>query len=364
MSDYFEVIGISSTTPKGFLEYIAEDQGIRTIPVEMTRKVTPFKDLMAIIRLYRIFRHEKPHIVHTHTPKAGMVGIIAAYLARVPHRLHTIAGLPLLEITGFKRSILNIVEKITYSCATKVYPNSQGLKQIAIDLKFAKPEKLKVIGKGSSNGIDTSHYDSGLFSTDEVEKLRTSLGIDKQDFVYLFVGRLVKDKGINELVKAFEKLASEINGLKLLLVGFYEKDLDPLEKATERNIETNENIVMAGPQRDVRPYMALSDLLVFPSYREGFPNVVMEAGSMGLPCIVTDINGCNEIIINGENGMLVPPKSEDELYNLMKGLYLDHKKLKNLAKNARELITSRYEREYIWSELLKEYQQLNEGSRS
>ena len=358
MSNYYEVIGISSTHPKGYLEKISVDQGIRTIPVEMTRKITPFQDLRAIIQLYKIFKKEKPFIVHTHTPKAGMVGILAAYLAKVPHRLHTIAGLPLVEITGIKRIILNTVEKITYACATKVYPNSYGLMNIALQEKFAPKEKLSVIGNGSSNGIDTDYYNSKHISHKDRESLKASLNIAEDDFVYIFVGRLVKDKGINELVQAFDELSRGNPKLKLLLVGYYEKDLDPLQASTEKSIDLNKNIIMAGPQSDVRPFMAISDLLVFPSYREGFPNVVMEAGAMGLPAIVTNINGCNEIIVHDKNGVLIPPKNQAELGQAMKVLNQNRTKLKEMAKSSRSMITSRFERQFVWEELLKEYKRL------
>ena len=159
MSNHFDVIGISSSEDGYLKRVISKKENIRVIPVEMTRKITLFRDFSAFWKLFWIFKKEKPFIVHTHTPKAGTVGMFAAYMAGVPHRLHTIAGMPLMEATGSKRRLLNFVEKITYKCATKIYPNSYGLEDFILEQKFTIPEKLKVIGKGSSNGIDTSIFD-------------------------------------------------------------------------------------------------------------------------------------------------------------------------------------------------------------
>lgn len=360
MSTHYDVIAISSSGPNKKLKKIGENEGVTVIPVKMTRKITPWQDIKASWELYRIFREHKPFIVHTHTPKAGTLGMLAAFLARVPYRLHTIAGLPLLEATGKKRWLLDTVEKFTYSCATKVYPNSHGLRDIVITNKYARPEKLKVLGNGSSNGINTSHFNPDLVSTEVKNKLRESLGILPEDFVYIFVGRLVKDKGINELVTAFEIAQKSSHNIKLLLVGPFEKDLDPLDPETEKSIGSNDGIIMTGWQDDVRPYFAISDVLVFPSYREGFPNVVMQAGAMGLYSIVTDINGCNEIIIPGENGEIISPKDATALADQMIKVCENPKVLLE-RDHFRRLIVDRYSQEYIWDALLNEYQALDDS---
>jgi glycosyltransferase involved in cell wall biosynthesis len=357
MSNHYEVIGISSKGNNGHLDRIACEEEIRVIPIEMTRRITPLKDLHAAWKLYRVFRKERPFIVHTHTPKAGTLGMLAAFMAGVPNRLHTIAGLPLLEATGKKRWLLNQVEKITYYCATKVFPNSFGLKEIAIKNKFAKSPKLKVIGNGSSNGIDTSYFDPALIDQAQKDALRNTLNISKDDFVFIFVGRLVKDKGVNELIKTFEKICKKNDKVKLLLLGTYEKNLDPLEAETKISIESNKQIIAVGWKEDVRPFFAISDLMVFPSYREGFPNVVMQAGAMGLNCIATDINGCNEIIIEGKNGVLIPPKDEETLRKQMQ-LAIDKSKVPANINLCRQLIIERYDQMFIWNSLLQEYQQL------
>src|SRR5690606_38864836 len=156
MSQYYEVLGVSSNGENNELAHVTEREGIPTQAIEMTRQITPLKDLKAVWQLYRLFKKEKPFIVHSHTPKAGTLSMLAAKLAGVPHRLHTIAGLPLMEATGLKRTVLNMVEKATYACATKIYPNSYGLVEIILEHQFTSKKKLKVIANGSSNGIDTS----------------------------------------------------------------------------------------------------------------------------------------------------------------------------------------------------------------
>lgn len=355
MSQYYEMIGVSSFHPE-ILHSFAEEEKVRVVPIDMTRKITPFKDIIALKQLYVLLKKEKPFLVHTHTPKAGTLGMIAAKLAGVPNRFHTVAGLPLLESKGSKRKLLNFVEWITYRCATKVYPNSKGLKEIIINEKFCPTDKLKVIGEGSSNGIDTSYFDPELFSEEEKANLRDNLGITPDDFVFIFIGRLVADKGINELISAFAKLSEQRKQVKLLLVGTFENELDPLTPEALIKIEENKNILAVGWQEDVRPYLAISKVLTFPSYREGFPNVVMQAGAMGLSSIVTDINGCNEIIIENRNGTIIPAKDENILYEKM-ALACDGQI--NFSPNAcRDLIMTRYERRVVWDALLKEYQAL------
>ncbi|MDT0686547.1 glycosyltransferase family 4 protein [Autumnicola psychrophila] len=361
MSRYYSVTAVSAEKER--LERYGKKNGIHTFHVDMTRAITPFKDLNAVLKLYKYFKKEKPLIVHTHTPKAGIVGMLAARLANVPIRLHTVAGLPLLETTGTKRKILEQVERRTYSLATKVYPNSKGLQKIILQENFAPSSKLEVLGKGSSNGIDTGYFNPELYSNQDKVDLRKSLGIPNSDVVYIFVGRLVSQKGLNELIAAFQKLLEIYSNVSLLLVGDYEENLDPLEKTTLQIIEKNTKIITTGYQEDVRPYFVVADVLTFPSYREGFPNVVMQAGAMDLPAIVTDINGCNEIVQNEENGLVIPLKNEEELLNAMLKFAKDNNLVKRTKNKARKNIMQNFEREEFWSILLEEYEIQEENLR-
>ena len=350
----FEVIGISSAG--NALYEVSQEEEIRVIEINMSRKITPIKDFLSVYNLYKLIKKEKPIIVHSHTPKAGAVAMMAAKIANVPIRLHTVAGLPLMEAKGIKRKLLNFVEKVTYACATKVYPNSKGLYDFIVEEELISSIKMKIIANGSSNGIDTSYFDSERISEKQREEFLTRLNIQKKDFVFIFVGRLVGDKGINELIDAFARIKD--SNVKLLLVGGLESDLDPLKSETIHEIDKNKNIISVGFQKDVRPYFAISHCLVFPSYREGFPNVVLQAGAMGLPSIVSNINGCNEIIQEGINGSIIPSKDRESLYTVMHKIISDEAWRKQLAGNARDIIVSHYEQKLVWDALLIEYKHL------
>lgn len=356
MTAHYAVTIVSSDQPH--LERVAQSQGTQSHWVEMTRQITPIQDLKSVWQLYRFFQKEKPFIVHTHTPKAGIVGMLAAKLAGVPNRLHTVAGLPLLEATGIKRKVLDFVEKLTYACATQVYPNSKGLLGIILQNQYTNPEKLHIIGNGSSNGINTSHFSAAHYTQQQNQELRMELGFSDHDFIFVFVGRLVKDKGINELIAAFEILKTKHSNARLLLVGDYETELDPLFPETLQKIDADPSIVHTGFMSDVRPYFAAADALVFPTYREGFPNVVLQAGAMGLPSIVTDINGCNEIIENGKNGLIIPVKNTGAILQAMQRLISDKNLYISLQNQTRESVVSRYEQKVVWEAILAEYQKL------
>ncbi|WP_449032655.1 glycosyltransferase family 4 protein [Porphyromonas sp.] len=345
--------------PEGDIPQLIE---IRFIPLpHLVRPINIKEDLLAIFDMIRLIRKERPDIIHSHTPKAGLIGMVAGWMCRVPIRLHTVAGMPLIVHHGFKRKILECVERITYACASYVYPNSHRLKEIIISLKIAPPEKIKVLGQGSSNGINTNYFCIDQTSKESVATIRKHLN---GDFVFLFVGRIVKDKGICELVEAFVRLHKEYPHIRLLLVGSFEQELDPLPESIYNTIQTHEAICYAGWKEDVRPWIVAADALSFPSYREGFPNVVMQAGALGLPSIVTDINGCNEIIVEGENGLIIPPQDTNALYRGMKSMIEDKDLYNKCKKNARPMITSRYKQEDLWQSILEMYNTFSSTQKS
>lgn len=371
MNGHFDLTAVAAEEEE--LKRVARKYGVKHFHVEMTRQITPIKDLQAVWKMYRFLRKESPEIIHTHTPKAGLVGMLAGFLAGVPVRAHTVAGLPLLETSGAKRKVLNFVEWFTYRCATHVYPNSFAMRDIIIKEGFCAPGKLKVLGNGSSNGIDTQYFSNAAVPPVAISTLREELGITADDFVFIFVGRLVGDKGINELVEAFSKLVeaerkvkvkAEVEdvfvsfsgrSVKLLLVGPLETELDALKPETLQEIQQHPSIISVGYQDDVRPYFAIADALAFPSYREGFPNVVLQAGAMELPAIVTDINGCNEIISEEENGLIIPVKDAEALQAAMEKIITDQAFYHRMKENARPMIESRYRQEVVWQALLEEY---------
>ena len=352
INQYFEVIGVSSKGTE--LDDVKETEGIRTIELEMSREITPLKDIVSLVKMTILLMKEKPDIVHTHTPKAGIVGMLAAWIARVPHRLHTVAGLPVMEAKGKKKTLLLWIEKLTYACATHVYPNSHGLEKYILDHRLTQANKLKVIGHGSSNGIDTDYFDKTNDVKKEADATEEKYSL-KNDFVFCFVGRVVKDKGINELMHAFEQLSTNYAQVKLLIVGAFEKELDPISEKADIILQTNKQILHVGFQSDIRPYLAVSDCFVLPTYREGFPNVVLQACSMGLPAIVTDINGCNEIISNQKNGLLVEPKNENALLFAVEAFLKENTLAKKLSSNSRKDIIAKYDSKQFFKFLLEEY---------
>jgi glycosyltransferase involved in cell wall biosynthesis len=326
--------------------------------VPMSRAIDLYNDLRALWRLMALFKKVKPDIVHSHTPKAGMLAMLAGRITGVPVRMHTVAGLPLMESRGIKRKVLVWAEKLTYSCAHGVYPNSHKLKAYIEEQAFTPSYKLKVLASGSSNGINTEQFKPSSSLVQQGRDLRRKWGLKEGDLLFVFIGRLVKDKGINELVQAFASLDSLYNNAWLLLVGPEEADLDPIDPHAKATIRQHPRIIATGFAQDVKPYLAASDILVFPSYREGFPNVPMQAGCFGLPSIVTDINGCNEIIEPGINGLIVPPKNTQALLEAMEQLLSDEGLRSRCASVSRERIEQRYKQETVWESIYDEYRRL------
>lgn len=352
LSKYFKIVGVSSPGPNVAKATLREGIDIHT--VKMSRHIDLIQDFKSLYNLYKVFKKEKPDMVHSITPKAGLLSMTAAYFARVPIRLHTFTGLIFPYRTGLFQKILITTDRILCFFATNLYPEGEGVKQDLISYKItSKP--LKVLGKGNVNGVDLAYYNPDNFTTKDLNDLKKELGIKDSDFVFIFLGRLVKDKGINELISAFKKLSTQKNNVKLLLLGKYEHELDPVLPETEFEVKTNDNIILAGWQTDTRPYLLISNVSILPSYREGFPNVVLEAGAMGLPCIVTNISGCNEIIRDQYNGVIIPPKDEVKLFEAMKSILIDKKLVNEMALNSRAVIVNNYERSFVWNSLLEEY---------
>lgn len=333
LSQKYEVVAVSS--PGEVLDEVGVREGVRTIAVPMSRHISLANDLKSLWRMWRVLRKEHPDMIHSMTPKAGLISMMAGWLAGVPVRVHTFTGLVWPTATGLRRRILMATDWLTCACATHVIPEGEGVKNDLLNHHITR-KPIKVLGYGNVRGIDLDHYNPDEFKTEQHE-----------GFTFVFVGRIVRDKGINELVAAFDHLHKEHPDTRLVLVGAREDNLDPVAPQTIERISLDEGIEAVGSQKDVRPFYAQADALVFPSYREGFPNVVIEAGAMGLPSIVTDINGSREIIIDGKNGVIIPPRDEEALYQAMKRFVTHPNEVASMAANARPLIASRYEQDYV-----------------
>ena len=350
LAQTYDVVAVS--TPDDELHEMAQREGVRVVGVTMRRPISPLHDLRSLLRLIRVFRRERPDMVHSITPKAGLLSMIAAWVCRVPVRLHTFTGLVFPTATGLKKKTLMLTDRITCACATHIVPEGEGVKNDLINYGITR-KPLRVLGYGNVRGVDMQHYSR----TPEVMAAAQPI-MRSGVFTFVFVGRVVCDKGINELVQAFVRLNAQEPATRLILVGRFEDDLDPVLPQTRQTIEQNEAIESVGSQADVRPWLAASDALVFPSYREGFPNVVLEAGAMGLPSIVTDINGSREIVVEGENGVIVPPRDADALYAAMLRFIEAPAEVAQMAANAREMIASRFEKSFVEQCLFDYYKEI------
>lgn len=355
LNHYYEVIGVASEGQH--LKTVEDREGISAKAINIERNISPLKDVISLIELSRFFYKEKPFMVHSITPKAGLLCMMAAYFAGVPVRAHTFTGLIFPTQKGIMKQLLLFFDKLICRFATHIYPEGNGVKQDLLNYKVTQ-KPLKVIAYGNVNGKDLQFFDPALFSQPTIIEKKEALGITPNDFVFVFVGRLVNDKGVNELVDAFCQLVVQHPAVKLILVGSHEGETDLLPQQTWERLKAEKRILGVGGQADVRPYLALANALVFPSYREGFPNVVLEAGAMGLPALVTDINGSNEIIVHGKNGYIIPSKDEQALLEAMTLFVEDPLFVQAMAQHARPMIADRYEQSYVWEALLKEYKRI------
>ncbi|MCO5935991.1 glycosyltransferase family 4 protein [Mucilaginibacter sp. RB4R14] len=343
----FEVYMASATDNS--VSTLEMNEGVPHFQIPLNRKLNVFKDIVALYYTIKLIRKLKPDIVHTHSPKAGIVGMLAAMLCNVKLKIHTVAGLPLVEETGLKRQLLICVEKLTYIFADWVLPNSQEQLQF-IKANIDSSDKITIIGKGSSNGIDLDYFSKSENNLTENDNLRKLYNINSDDVVLTFVGRLANYKGCNELVACFKNLSLRHTNIKLFLVGPLE-DLNPLMPETLNEIKSNNAIIATGHQNDIRPYLNMADIFVFPSYREGFPQSLMQACAFGLPCIATDINGCNEIVFDDVNGYLIPTKSEIKLIEKCEILINDKNKRLEFGAKGRKYLEDNFEQKQFWHRL-------------
>ncbi len=352
----YDVLMISADGKE--LNDVIKNEGCRHIIVPMTRRITPFRDLQCLFQLIRIFRKEKPDIVHTHTPKAGLLGMLAAKYCGVKLRIHTVAGLPMMVEKGFKYRLLKLIEKKTYAAANHIWPNSNSLLQFITKQQLTNPQKLQVIGKGSTNGIDVNFFNRATLDEQLAIRAKTSINYSTQNKYLLFVGRLVADKGIVELLQIFLRLQKQHHSLKLILVGEYETKLDPLPAATIKEIETNPAVIHINWTNDVKYYMSLADHFVFPSHREGFPNVLLQAGAMELPIICSRIAGNVDIVTHEETGLIFDTGNEQQIQELVEQALNDPEPVNAMAKKLKQAIYEDYRRENIWQNILEAYKSL------
>jgi glycosyltransferase involved in cell wall biosynthesis len=343
------------TSPGELLQQFAQKEGVEAYPVLMHRRITPLHDVFALGRIYRTLRRIRPHIVHAHTPKGGLLGTVAAWLCRVPVRIYHIRGLPHLTASGMKRRLLWWSERVSCRLAHRVLCVSRSVRQIAIEEGLCHPEKIKVLASGSGQGVDADErFNPSRYGDQEKRDLRLRLSIPEEALVIGFVGRIVRDKGIVELTEAWYRLSQDYPQAHLLLVGDYEPQ-DPVPKEVRRWLDSDPRVHITGWLADTAPYYAIMHLLVLPSYREGFPNTPLEAAAMELPVVATDIPGCRDAVENGRTALLVPPRDARALEGAIRR-YLDDPVLRRQHGCAgRERVLQFFRQEILWQALYEEY---------
>lgn len=337
---------------------VIEKEKCRHIIVPMTRKITPWQDVKCLWQLIKIFKKEKPGIVHTHTPKAGLLGMVAARICGVECRIHTVAGLPLMVEKGSKYMLLKFIEKITYAMATNVWPNSESMKRFITEHKLCNPAKLSIIGKGSTNGVNINRFNQKNFDEKILESIKAEINYSTENKYLLCIGRLVVDKGITELVNVFTQLQKDNADLILILTGEFENELDPLPKSTLQEIRFNPSIIHINWTNYVEYYMYLSNIFIFPSHREGFPNVLLQAGAMQLPVICSRIAGNVDIVTDNKTGLIFDCGNEQQLLQQIKYALEQPIQMQRMAKQLQTEVKENYTQEVIWQKILEAYKNL------
>jgi glycosyltransferase involved in cell wall biosynthesis len=337
------------------LDEAVEREGVQAFRVPMAREIAPVADLVSVARLARVIRRWRPHVVNAGTPKAGLLGMLAARLADVPVRIYTLRGLRLETTAGSRRFILTAAERMTSACAHEVIAVSRSLASRYVACGLASAAKVRVLGYGASNGIDPARL--AVPPRAVTSALRERLAIPVDAPVIGFAGRFTRDKGIVELVDAFERVRARIPQARLLLVGDFEQG-DPVPDATTRAIRGNPAIVLSGFVGDTAPYYHAMDVLAFPSHREGFPNVPLEAAAAGVPVVGFRATGTVDAVVAGETGTLVDVGDVAGLADGILRYLLDPELRRNHGAAGKERVEREFLSERIWQALLEDYDRL------
>ena len=312
------------------LEELPRHRCLQVHVIEIPRRLSPWRDLVALARLYAFFRRSDVDVLHSTTPKAGLLCSMAARLAGVPVRLHTFTGQPWATRRGIWRKILKRADRLILMLSTHCYADSPSQRDFLIREEMISGDELSVLGHGSLGGVDIERFSPRRWGKEERKEQRDALGIGPDDFVILYLGRITKDKGIRELLKAFCELRSVHAGVQLLLVG-------PVDEGEEELAETaraKAGVRLLGYQPEPARIIAISDVLCLPSYREGFGTVVIEAGAMGVPTVGTRIPGLVDAVLDGETGILVPPRDPVALQGALEFMMAHPEKRKALGEKA------------------------------
>jgi glycosyltransferase involved in cell wall biosynthesis len=346
------------TSPGPELDAFGKQEGVPVYGIPLRRAITPGADLVSLARLTALLRKLKPDIAHAHTPKGGLIGTLAAAAARVPTRVYHMRGLPLMTATGRRRALLTATERTACAAATHVLCVSHSLRDVALELKLCRPDKIEVLLRGSGNGVDAR----GRFNPEQVPaaarvEVRQKAGIGPDAMVFGFIGRLVVDKGIGELAAAWHEVREALPGAHLLLAGVWEPQ-DPVPGTVRSALENDPRVHMLGFRRDTPVLYSAMDAIVLPTYREGFPNVPLEAAAMQRPVIATRIPGCVDAVDENVTGVLVPPRDAAALRGAMIRVGSDDELRTRLGTAGRARVLESFERERLWQALSDRYDRL------
>lgn len=346
------------TSPGPTLDAFGREQGVDVYGATMPRRISPAQDLISLGRLTARIRVLAPDLVHSHTPKGGLLGTMAATIARVPARIYHMRGLPMLTTTGNQRRILTATERTSCALATRVIANSRSLRDIAIAERLCAPSKIEVLGAGSGNGVDCDvRFNPDTLAPGARDTFRRTLGIAPSDFVLGFLGRFVRDKGIIELSEAWTKLRSEHPNAHLVLGGIFE-ERDAVPPATREMLEHDPRVHLLGFYDDTPAFLSAIDVLTLPTYREGFPNVLLEAAAMRVPVVATRVTGCVDAVVDDETGLLVPAASATDLAAAIARYIADPERRVAHGRAARDRVVREFRRERLWTELERVYEEL------
>ncbi|HCC5684857.1 glycosyltransferase family 4 protein [Staphylococcus aureus] len=317
--------------------------------IEMNREISILKDIKSLLNLICLFIKERPYIVNAGTPKAGLLGMIASYITRRPHRVYTVRGLRLETVSGIKYKILFLMEKIAMFCATDIIAISESLKTRVIELNLNNGKNIIVFGNGSSNGLNLKEYskNNNKIENDILKKLNGQ-------FVIGYLGRLVKDKGIEDLIKAFKIIEKKYSNVKLLVIGSIE-DGDSISKNDLTFILENKNVVYKNHVDNPVNYYNNMDVFIFPTYREGFGNVSIEAQALGIPTITYNVTGAKDTVINNETGFIVEPGDYVKIAEKIELLLINEKLKARMGTKGEEWVNNNFSNEIIWEKMMRFY---------
>jgi glycosyltransferase involved in cell wall biosynthesis len=359
----FEVHAVS--TPGRMLEQYIRSEAVPFHPIHMQRRISPLADIPAVLKLCALFRRLQPDIVQVQTPKASLLGITAAWMTRTPVRIYNVVGLRMMTASGRDAAILRMAERVTCDLATHIWCVSHSVRDFMVEEKLCPASKIKVLGRGSVNGIDSQgRFNPANVPTEATERFRTRYGIPQDATVVGFVGRIVRDKGVVELATAWKQVRNACERAHLIVAGVRETG-DPVPDEVWRDLESDPRVHITGfvHDDDLPAFFAAIDVLVLPTYREGFPVVTLEAASMQLPIVGTRVPGCLDAVVDDVTGTLVDARDANQLAAAIERYVADPELRRSHGRAGRDRVVREFAQQPLWESMYQEYCRLMSSGR-